>query len=382
VFFGGGFGSYEVHAVDARSGAPVWTFGTRDDGPTAVVASAGVVTFNTESCTVHVVDARDGRPLWEKWLGDPLLAQPAVCADRVIMAFPRGGEHWLAAFDLASGQCRWETAITHDVITAPVVAGGLVYISTFDGCVWSLDASDGRILWTRAMNATSAPWVYRGDVYVARRSGEAAAPQEQTTAWDAHAGDLRSEFRQKESPYLSKRWGAARKTASVRADADVGFAQAPAAAKLGSVTRLIGEHGVERTWRFQGSRPVVVDGVLYETTGDRLEACDAMSGARLWSWSAARSVDGERRLTPPAVAGDRVLAGTWDGRILAWRASDGSVLWNVNVGAPCHWQPVMVGGWVYAGLEGGSVVAFDTKDAACDGWPMWGGGVGHNGWTG
>ena len=379
VFFGGGFGSYEVHAVDARSGTPVWKFGTRDDGPTALVASGGVVAFNTESCTLHVVDARDGRPIWEKWLGDPLLAQPAIGADRVLMAFPRGGTHWLAAFDVESGALRWETSIGHDVITVPVVTEGHVYISTFDGSVRSIDLADGRVRWERAMNATSAPWVYRGEVYVARRSVEEAAPWERTSSWDARAGDSRSEFRKKASPYLSENWGARRKVQSARVDASVGFGHAPAAAKLGHVSRLIGERGVARTWRFQGSRPVVVDRVLYETTGDRLEACDVTTRASLWTWSAARGVEGERRLTPPAVARGRVLAGTWDGRILAWDASDGTVLWEVRVGAPCHWQPIMADGWVYAGLEGGSVVAFDTKDAACEGWPMWGGGPGHNG---
>ena len=77
--------------------------------------------------------------------------------------------------------------------------------------------------------------------------------------------------------------------------------------------------------------------------------------------------------------GGFMLAGTWDGRILSWDAAAGAIVWEVEVGAPCHWQPVMAGGWVYAGLEDGSVVAFDTRDPACDGWPMWGGGAGHNG---
>jgi hypothetical protein len=39
----------------------------------------------------------------------------------------------------------------------------------------------------------------------------------------------------------------------------------------------------------------------------------------------------------------------------------------------------MSGGLVAAGLEDGSVVVFDTGDRGDDGWPMWGGGPGHNG---
>jgi hypothetical protein len=39
----------------------------------------------------------------------------------------------------------------------------------------------------------------------------------------------------------------------------------------------------------------------------------------------------------------------------------------------------MVNGRVFAGLEDGSVVSFETGDIDDDGWPMWGGGPGHNG---
>jgi hypothetical protein len=51
----------------------------------------------------------------------------------------------------------------------------------------------------------------------------------------------------------------------------------------------------------------------------------------------------------------------------------------VQVGAPCHWQPVVSQGWVFAGLEDGSLVGLATGDPADTDWPMWGGGCGHNG---
>ena len=65
----------------------------------------------------------------------------------------------------------------------------------------------------------------------------------------------------------------------------------PLAAKLEAVKRLIGETG-SRGRGASGSRPVVVDGVLYETTGDCLEACDATTRGKLWTWTAARGVAG------------------------------------------------------------------------------------------
>ena len=148
---------------------------------------------------------------------------------------------------------------------------------------------------------------------------------------------------------------------------------------MNDVSRLVGEGHVSRAWRFQGSRPTVVHGIAYDTTGDRLEARALDSGAVIWSWTDPSAEEGERRLTPPAVANGQPLIGTWDGRLVSFDALDGRKRWDVAVGAPCHWQPVMMGGRVFAGLEDGSLVALETGDPLDDGWPMWGGGPGHNG---
>src|SRR5213594_3696686 len=95
LFVGGGFGSYDFYSFDARTGAPAWRLHTSDDGPTAAVISQGFAVFNTESCTLEVVEAASGKVVWEKWLGDPLLAQPAVMDRRIFMVYPKAGAHWL-----------------------------------------------------------------------------------------------------------------------------------------------------------------------------------------------------------------------------------------------------------------------------------------------
>src|SRR5437867_2299492 len=341
LFVGGGFGSYDFYAFDALAGAQVWHLGTTDDGPTAAVLAEGLVVFNTESCTLEVVEAAGGKVVWERWLGDPLLAQPAVTDGRVFMVYPKNGQHRLGAFTLQHGQPLWETRLDHDVITAPVVSEGKVYLSTFDGTVWCMEPETGRVNWSQQMQATSAPWVYQGDVYVAHRedaprgarqpgdpsrtrqtdatAANTEVPRERTSRVDAHAGSLKASYSLKTASYLSSQSGAARKaTLYSMMDSAVGFGAAPGSAKLDVAKELVGEGLVSRTWRFQGSRPVVVKGILYDTTGDRLEANDVRTGEVLWSWQDAKAMEGERRLTPPAVAAGRVWAGTWDGRSISW----------------------------------------------------------------
>src|SRR5262245_47287512 len=67
LFVGGGYGSHEFYAMDAKTGAVAWQIKTADDGPTAAVVEDGCVAFNTESCTVIVVDAKTGKLLWQEW---------------------------------------------------------------------------------------------------------------------------------------------------------------------------------------------------------------------------------------------------------------------------------------------------------------------------
>jgi outer membrane protein assembly factor BamB len=283
------------------------------------------------------------------------------------------------------------------VITAPVISNGKAYVSTYDGSVTCIDATTGTIFWTRPMNATSAPWIAAGEVHVAQRSAQGPAsssrraadpqpaaatsdaPQERTVAIDMRDVDSIKKSLWQSAAYLGSDWGSRRKERFSAMDASVGFSHAPAAAKLDAVSRLVGEARVSRAWRFQGSRPIVVDGIAYDTAGDRLEARALDTGAVIWSWADASAEDGERRLTPPAVANGRLLIGTWDGRLVSFDARNGRKRWEVSVGAPCHWQPVMSDGRVFAGLENGSLVAFETGDPLDDGWPMWGGGPGHNG---
>src|SRR5262245_4168616 len=352
VIFGGGFGSHDVYALDAATGRLRWHVHTRDDGPTAAVVVGDTVLFNTESCTLMAVEAETGAVRWEKWLGDPLLAQPAAVRDRVLMVYPGGGKHWLAAFEVHAGRELWRSPLGHDVITAPVLADGKAYMATYDGVVSCFVLENGDPCWSKDMGATSAPWVADGKVYVAQRSRDAdATPRdrramERCTWVEQNDGTELGGSSVKPAWYLDPGWGAARKAAYYAADAAVGFAHPPASAKMHFVSHLIGEGHVSRAYRFQGSRPVVHNGVVFDTTGDQLEAREVTTDRLLWWWADARAEEGERRLTPPAVANGRVLVGTWDGHLVSLDAASGRVRWRVPVGAPCHWQPVMTQGRV------------------------------------
>ena len=67
-----------LFAIDARTGHVDWTVAAPDGGPSPAIVHEDKVIFNTESCTIFAVDIETGRTVWSRWLGDPMLGQPAA----------------------------------------------------------------------------------------------------------------------------------------------------------------------------------------------------------------------------------------------------------------------------------------------------------------
>jgi Ca-activated chloride channel family protein len=388
VFVGGGFGSNEFYAFDAATGRPRWAIRVSDDGPTAAVVAEGRVVFNTESCTLFVVDARTGKQLWSRWLGDPLMSQPAVHAGVVYMAYPGpDGEHRLIALRLADGATAWERRIAGDIVSAPVVEGDSVYLTTTDGTVYRHALADGRLLFEKRMNATSAPTVVGGDVYVAQndpavKAGEAR--REGLRTLDKAGGGYRGELQaSKEAKHLDARVqrqsGYAGKAKAD--DSSVGFAAPPPTAKTEAAARNLGQGTVRGLWEYQGSRPTTVKDRNYVTQGDVVRGLDRKSGEVLWEKKLAGDAAqvGGHLGTPPAYAGGKLVVATVQGDVVAYAAEGGAEVLRVATGEEIRFQPALVGGRIFVGSAAGTLVAIDSGDASLDGWTMWGGGPEHAG---
>lgn len=386
VYLGGGFGSREFYCLDAGSGEAIWALRTSDDGPTAAVVCEGKVAFNTESCTLFVVDADTGEHVWSAWLGDPLMSQPAAHDGAVCTAYPHAdGQHRLAAFGLHDGALRWEQPIGGDVISAPVIHRGAVYVTTFDGTVSRFRLRDGARLWDQPVRATSAPWVDGDAVHVSRRAGEAGAPPEEGFSSLAVGGWVKSAMRAaSEAAYLVGEVQArsAYGAASLHSDTLVGFGHgAPAHAKTAAAATHVGHGTVRGLWEYQGSRPLVVGERTFATKGTALTATDARSGAELWTIPLPGNQQylGGHLGSPPAYAAGRLVLGTATGEVLVVDAASGEVVVRDSLREQIRFQPALVGGWAYFGTVSGTLVALDLGDPSLDGWTMWGGGPCHNG---
>src|SRR5262249_5455027 len=138
VYLGGGFASHQFYALDAYSGDLAWSMAAPDGGPSAAILDDDKVIFNTESCTIFVADAQTGALRWSRYLGDPLMSQPAAAQGLVVSAYPDPSHaaHAFGAFRASDGEPVWQMAIPADVIAAPQIVGNDVYFATMDGTAY------------------------------------------------------------------------------------------------------------------------------------------------------------------------------------------------------------------------------------------------------
>jgi Ca-activated chloride channel family protein len=413
VFVGGGYGSHEFYAFDARTGRLAWKTNTGDDGPTAAVVEDGYVAFNTESCTLVVVGEKTGKLVWQEWLGDPLMSQPAISKGRLYMAYPAGqrgqgggqhgaahaqqqhstklaagaeaGSHRLLCADLKTGRHLWEQAISSDVISAPVISDGKVYFTTFDGTSYSLDAMDGRVVWKKQNAGTSAPLIVAGEVVVTQKEERESKSYEGLQRLDARRGVAKDDrlLARDEAAYLGKDKGggvALQPEAQGSLDSSVGFSNAPASAELGKANEHLGVNTVVGGWAYQGSRAAYSKGQMLNAQGRYLNSINASDGR--FKWRAEVSGGGlsadAQVFSPPALGEEFLYLSSSLGHLLSVSQKGGEVGFMYQFPEPMVFQPALAEGGVYVGTSSGLLICLKTGSADADGWYAWGGNAEHN----
>ncbi len=367
IFLGGGFASHHFFAFDAFTGELDWAMAAPDGGPTAAIVHRRDVIFNTESCTLFVADVDTGELRWKRWLGDPLMSQPAIAGDLVLSAYPSGGAHRFGAFRLTDGEPAWDVPIPADVIQAPHVRGEDVFFATMDGTVFRLRARDGRVAWSKQVGASSAVWVTDDRLLVSTRADEGERSFEVPVVLGARDGRELHRGARVAAPYFA---GQSR-------DRQLGAGQAGAWGGVPSGAHL-GLANVAAGWAFQGSSPAVADGRAYEAIGSRIRARDVRTGREVWSRDYGEAA-GAQAISPPAVVGAQVIFGTVDGHLYFADIDTGMIVRAYEIGDPIVFQPIVAQGWVYVATGRGNLVGLELGDPSFDGWHMWGGNAQHAG---
>lgn len=319
------------------------------------------------------------------------MSMPALHDGRVLMAFPdsRGDRvHHLGCFDLASGKELWRRPLAGEIITAPVVSGGRVYLSTLEGLVYAFDLASGKELWSEKNSATSSPAVWKDRVYYSQRkedppeAGQVRQAEQMTALDPGTRAESSFPATRRRADYLDykRKQSGAREAQNQRHDASVGFGGSKGDAKIGQAQTNLGEGSVYGIWSYQGGRPFFDGDRMYSSMGDELTCVDTASGKVLWKRKFNPGPEtADRTLAPPALVNGRIFVATLYGEVACLDARSGKTLWSLQVKEAFAFQPVVARGRVYLPTESGSLYCVETGDAADDGWYMWGADAEHTG---
>ncbi|MEL6871023.1 MAG: outer membrane protein assembly factor BamB [Pseudomonadota bacterium] len=307
--------------------------------------------------TVEAFEANNHKRAWQRKLKAQLTAGPGVGDGRLVVAERNGV---LIAMDVATGETLWERDIKAEVLAPPVLGAERVFVRTVDGRLIALDGKSGEQLWfveqpvpALSQRGIGAP-VIVGDVVVAGfDNGRIVAARviSGEIDWEIPLGipTGRSDIERMvdadgmiavagKDLYIT---GFRARTAAVAAESG----QALWARELSSYAGL----GVD--WA----------NVYLSTDESQLQALGRSNGALEWSSDAFL----RRRITAPAVLGEYVVVGDFEGYIHLINARTGELAGRERVDkSAIVMQPYVSNSTLYVQSEKGVVAGYRLQSDA------------------
>ena len=164
-----------VIAVDQNDGSKLWSTNVKGEVLSKVAIDAKVVVVKTGSGELLGLDRENGEILWSYRSKLPLLtvrgsSSPVIVDDLVYVSFDNGR---LGVFELNSGFQVWDGAISYvkgvselenliDSDSSPVVDGGFIYTTNYQGNLNIFDTAQKRSVWSYETSSFYSPIVSRG----------------------------------------------------------------------------------------------------------------------------------------------------------------------------------------------------------------------------
>lgn len=321
------------------------------DFPLDVKVNGATIALASSDGTVAAMNADTGADLWRTNVGTPLAA--GVGSDgRFAAVVTRNNE--LVTLD--AGRELWRQPLSAQVFTAPLVAGERVFVVAADRTVMAFDAQTGRRLWSQ--QRTGEPLVLRqagvmlavGDTLVVGLSGRLVGmnPLNGSIRWEAPIATPRGTNDVERLVDLVAHVSRAGDVVCVRAfQAAVGCVNAARGTVLWTQAAS-GSEGLHGDDRF-----------VFGTEADgKIIAWRRTDGERAWVSESLRY----RGLTTPLVVGRSVAVGDGTGLVHLLSRDDGSLLTRVATdGASIVAAPVVAGNTLVVVTRRGGVFGFQPE---------------------
>jgi len=298
----------DIYAIDKFTGNEKWIFETGDFVNSSPAVVNDTVYIGSNDNSVYAINRNTGEERWEFDTGDQIRSSPTFSNGTVFIGngdFRDPTDTAIYAINADSGQQEWRYEVGDRVSSAPVVDDEVVYVTSTDGKLYTLDTIDGSLNWSKDIGAGSgSPALVNETVYAAGSGG--------VFALDKETG--------------SEQW--------------------------------IYEEEVS----FISNTPTVANGVLYIglTSANKVSAISIDSGNEIWDFSTGNKV-----FSSPTHADGNIFVGNEGGNVFSIDAKTGVKNWQFSVGDETGSSPIVVDGTLYIGsIErdpyGGAVYAIDT----------------------
>ena len=168
-----------VIALNQNDGSQLWTSNVKGEVLTKAAIDAKIVVVKTGSGGLIGLEKETGNIQWSYRSKLPLLtvrgnSSPIIVEDRIYASFDNGR---LAVFEIDSGFPIWDGAISYvsgvselenliDSDSDPVVDGGLVYTTNYQGNLNIFDLAQKRSVWSYETSSFYSPIITRGMLMV------------------------------------------------------------------------------------------------------------------------------------------------------------------------------------------------------------------------
>lgn len=191
-------GDAYVIALDKESGAEKWRAPVSSEVLATPVRAGGLVLAHTVDGNLFALGLFDGAERWRFNQPVPTLSlrgvgKPAAAGPLVFAGFANGR---LAALDLERGRQAWSVQVEEprgrtelermvDVDADMVVAGGAVFVASYNGKVAAVTQSAGQVVWTRDIGSYTGIALGDTTLFISDRRGDlwALAARTGETLW-------------------------------------------------------------------------------------------------------------------------------------------------------------------------------------------------------
>ena len=169
-----------VIALDQKDGAQLWSTNVKGEILSKSVIDTKIVVVKSGSGELIGLNRVSGEIEWSYRSKLPPLtvrgsSSPVLSDDKVFVSFDNGR---LGVFDINSGFPLWDGAISYvsgtselanliDGDSSPVIEGGLVYTTNYQGNLNIFDIAQKRSVWTNEISSFYSPIIMRGLLIVA-----------------------------------------------------------------------------------------------------------------------------------------------------------------------------------------------------------------------